>query len=970
MKHYRTVKKTELKELNATLHELIHEKSGAKILHIEADDPENVFSLSFKTVPHTSDGVAHILEHTVLCGSKRFPVKDPFFGMLRRSLHTFMNAMTGADFTCYPAATQVETDFYNLLDVYLDAVFFPTLNPLSFLQEGIRLEYQKGDDPTTPLEYKGIVFNEMKGALASGSARLAELMNEALYPDVTYGINSGGDPKVIPDLTYEKLKSFHETFYHPSRCLFYFYGNLPLEKHLDFLHEKVLQHAVNQPPLPEIPTQKRFTTPKKIAAAYPVPAGSNPEGKTLIGLGWVTTDIKDQLSTLAMTVLALVLMDNDASVLKKALLGSPLCKQATCHIDTEMRQCPFILNLKGCPEGSGETLETLVLETLKSVYHDGIPKDRIESVIHQLELSRSEIGGEGYPHGLSLYFRSALQAQHGVEPEEGLLIHTVFKKLQDKIESEPRFLENLLKKELIDNPHRVLITLTPSETIAKEEIDAEEKVLKAIADKLQAKEKKALVEAAQKLQAFQEEQEDQNLDILPKLTLDDVPKAGQNFPLARHSLGQTTLYTHEAFTNGLVYADLIFDLPAVTAEELPYLRLLANTLAQMGAGGKNYIDTLNAMQEHTGGIFTILTLNIQADDVKNFSPSLHFKGKALTRKKKPFFALLKDFATQIDWEDTARFQEIFEKHYTGLIASLQNQALRYAMNLAASPLSAPLHVSETWFGISYVDFIRSLKENPLAALKPLKALYQKITATSPKLIVTADAPFLKEAAAAGYWGFDTLHTQGEKPGKWLFSTESIPCQGRKIASQVAFTAKALPALPFAHPDTAALEVAAHLFDNLTLHAKIREQGGAYGGGATANSCNGSFTFFAYRDPNIKSTLDAFEQSIEGVLEGDFTDQDLEEAKLEIIQHLDAPVAPGHRGEVAYSWLSEGKTYPLREAHRKKVLNLTKDEVIAAVKEHIVPSFAKARVVIFAGKDLLEKENKELAEPLTLYDCAS
>jgi Zn-dependent M16 (insulinase) family peptidase len=257
-------------------------------MHIATEDPENLFCLSFQTIPDTSNGVAHILEHTVLCGSQKFPVKDPFFAMNRRSLNTFMNALTGADFTCYPAASQVPKDFYNLLEVYLDAVFHPDLKELSFLQEGHRLEFTNPADPQSPLEYKGIVYNEMKGALSSSSARLAEAINQSLFPDVTYGINSGGDPKDIPKLSYKELKEFHQKFYHPSRCLFFFYGNMPLESHLDFIAKHTLDQTEKQPPLPPLPLQPRFKEPVYRTLSYPIAPEEDPTDKALIGLTWLT----------------------------------------------------------------------------------------------------------------------------------------------------------------------------------------------------------------------------------------------------------------------------------------------------------------------------------------------------------------------------------------------------------------------------------------------------------------------------------------------------------------------------------------------------------------------------------------------------------------------------------------------------------------------------------------------------------
>ncbi|MBA2727468.1 MAG: insulinase family protein, partial [Parachlamydiaceae bacterium] len=347
----------EIHELQCHLYELVHLPTSAQIMYIANDDPENLFCLSFQTLPDNSDGVAHILEHTVLCGSKKFPVKDPFFGMTRRSLNTFMNALTGADFTCYPAASQIPKDFYNLLDVYLDAVFHPNLNLFSFLQEGHRLEFAQPDDPSSPLEFKGVVYNEMKGAMASATSRLHEILNEALFPDITYGYNSGGEPTEIPSLTYEKLKEFHKKFYHPSRCLFFFYGNFPLEDHLDFIDQHTLQHTVKFLPLPQLPLQPRFTIPKIIEAKYPIAPDEDTEYKTLIGFSWLTCHILNQKELLALSILEALLLDTDASPLKKSLLKSGLCKQVSSYMDTDLSEIPFTIILRGCDAESAPIIK-------------------------------------------------------------------------------------------------------------------------------------------------------------------------------------------------------------------------------------------------------------------------------------------------------------------------------------------------------------------------------------------------------------------------------------------------------------------------------------------------------------------------------------------------------------------------------------------------------------------------------------
>ncbi len=434
---FKLLKVVPIPEIQCVLKELEHLGTGAQVMALENDDSENLFCLSFKTWPNSSDGVAHILEHTVLCGSEKYPIKDPFFAMGRRSLNTFMNALTGSDFTCYPASSQVPQDFYNLLEVYLDAVFHPLLKELSFRQEGHRLEFADPEDPKTLLEFKGVVYNEMKGALSSPTARLNELMNYSLFPDLIYGVNSGGDPKNIPELTYEQLKGFHGKYYHPSRCLFFFYGNLPLKGHLDFIAEKTLEKAEKIHQLPMLPFQPRFKKPRKVQGYYPFPADESIEEQALISFGWLTCPILNQQEWLALSVIEMVLLDTDASPLKRTFLDSGLCKQVSSYMDGEISEVPWVIVLRGCNPDSADKLEVILRQSLEKIVKEGIPMELVDNAIHQLEIHRSEITGDQSPYGLSLFFRSALLKQHNGSPEDGLRIHSLFYAFRKLIKQQP-----------------------------------------------------------------------------------------------------------------------------------------------------------------------------------------------------------------------------------------------------------------------------------------------------------------------------------------------------------------------------------------------------------------------------------------------------------------------------------------------------------------------------------------------------
>jgi Zn-dependent M16 (insulinase) family peptidase len=954
-----------VQELQCTLRELQHEKSGAQVMHIACDDPENVFCLSFKTLPSSSDGAPHILEHTVLCGSRKFPVKDPFFAMTRRSLNTFMNALTGADFTCYPAASQVEKDFYNLFDVYLDAVFHPELRELSFLQEGHRLEFSNPKDYKSPLLRKGIVYNEMKGSLASADARLWHATLESLVPDLPYAYNSGGDPKVIPHLTYADLIAFHETFYHPSRCLFFFYGNLPLKRHLDFIADKALKNVLKEPPLPPIPLQRRFSKPVEREMRYPIQETEDLSSKTNAVWAWLTAPLIEQHDVLALCVLDLVLMDTDASLLKLPLLQSGLCVQAEAYMDIEMSEVPYAIVCKGCKRENIDALEKVLLDSLSEIIRTGIPHHLTEAAIHQLEFARTEISGDQAPFGLTLFMRSALAKQHGCVPEDALMIHSLFEDLRKRIQ-DPHYLTGLLEKYLLGNTHRLRLILNPDPKLNSEEVAEEKKILKRIQEELTEKQIAHILEQTEALEVYQKQTENQSLDCLPKVTLDDVPLLSREIPLKEEKHHSLRVFHHDCFTNHILYADLIFDLPAIAEEDLPYVHLLTTLLTEVGCGKRNYAANLEYIQEHTGGLGAACALHIQAQDPHLSKPSLSIRGKALRRNAGALFVLMREMATSARFDEKKRIEELLLQLNSSLQNRLNRNALRYAIQLALSGFSSASYVGNSWYGLKYFKAIQEITKNlssgGLSKLieKLLSLKDQLFCLEHPHLVLSCSEEMYEEVKKEDFYGLAHLPAKGFKVWDDHYPISAIASQARVIASPVAFTAEAFKTISYLHPHAPALGAATHLFENKILLRKVREQGGAYGSSASFNAMVGNFYFHAYRDPHIASTLKAFHTAIDSIAAGNFDARDLEEAKLGIIQQLDMPTAPGSKALTAYSWWREGKTQEIRQNYRNRILDLTPKEVRHAVEVELLPKKSSGIVVTFAGLELIEKENALLA----------
>jgi Zn-dependent M16 (insulinase) family peptidase len=957
-----------IEELQCVFYELEHNTSGAHVIHLANEDEENVFCLAFQTLPSDSTGVSHILEHTVLCGSKKYPVKDPFFGMTRRSLNTFMNALTGSDFTCYPAASQVEQDFYNLLDVYLDAVFHPLLNRYSFLQEGCRLEFETPDDPATPLVYKGIVFNEMKGSLSSGDSRLWHLIHRYLMPDLPYAHNSGGDPKEIPHLTYEDFCKFYETFYHPSRCLFYFYGNLPLEKHLNFIEDKILKKVKKPPSLPPIPHQKRFTSPVHKLSSYPTHE-KDLSHKTFISFSWLTTEIRNQQDVLALTLLDSILMDTDASPLKLALLQSGLCRQVDALTDIEMSEVPMNIVCKGCNEHDAEKLQAILFKTLKDIADQGLEKKLIDSSLHQLEFSGMEITGDYYPFGLNLFFRSGLAKLHGCPPEQALLIHSQFEKLLN-LTQDPAYLPRLIRKYFIDNPHFVRIILKPDPHLAEEETKQEKELLSRIKASLDQKAIDSIIQETHALEDFQEKIEQEELTCLPKISLHDVPKKVKLFKLDVHTHHHTKLYHHECFTNHITYVNFVTSLPSLNETQLLYTKLFILLFAEVGAKDRSYIQNLEMLHAYTGGLGCSLGIHTQCRDPDVIKPAIHLRGKALSRNIPHLFKLMKELLLDVRFDEKARIKELILQIFTDMQNRLSKNALSYAIDLALCNNSNATKLHHNWHGLKFYKFIQDLA---LHIDERLSTIMQELNALKhilfhhheTDLILSCNAHDKEWIEREGFFGLNAMQKGVYTPWSNHFNIEPTLSHARLTSTPVAFTCMATKTICAPDPLSPFLSLATTIMQNKVLHKKIREQGGAYGAGASYNVINGNFHMYSYRDPHIASTLEAFKEAILTLREGNFTDQDLEEAKFGVIQHMDSPVAPGSRGNDAYIQVRENLRPEFRQSFRDKILEAGADHIKKAVELHLNHFTQESRIVTFCGKDLLTKENALLENKLPI-----
>ena len=636
----------------------------------------------------------------------------------------------------------------------------------------------------------------------------------------------------------------------------------------------------------------------------------------------------------------------------------------TYFIDTEINEIPIGITLRGCNPNKANEIEELLRATLKKISQNGISLELIENAIHQLELARSEITGDAAPFGLSLFMRSALLKQHGVNPEQGLKIHSLFNQLRQHVLLDSSYFSQLIQKYYLDNQHFVRIVMLPDANLQAQEEEEEKLLLERIKANLTQQQVEDILHQTQELADFQKEQEEEDDDVLPKITLAEVPIATRDYSLIQQKNGVLDTFHHSVFTNEIIYADLAFPLVDFTEDELFFLRLFELILPQVGCGKRNYIENLGYIQGHTGGIDASISLNLQAQNCKDFHPMFHLRGKSLYRKASKLFPLILDTLESADLTDLNRLKEIIFKQFTGMESRLSQSALRYAINLSSSALNTGAKVANDLYGLPYFwkmrEIVQDFDKQAPYVLSKLQNIQERIRSVEkPQLITSCDSRMYDELKGHGFYGLKQMELGASTPWKGNFPLNSVLSQGRVIASPVAFIGKVFPTVSYILPYAPALNVAAHLFDNLTLHPLIREKGGAYGGGAVSNSTSGNFYFYSYRDPNITKTLSAFQEAIDVVARGDFDESDIDEGKLEKAQTFDSPVAPGSRGEIAFNWQLTGKTHDLRQKFRTKLLALTKEDIIEAVREVIVPQFNTGATVVFAGKNLLEEENKKL-----------
>ena len=933
---------------NITLQQYRHKITGAIHYHLVTNHAESVFLVAFRTQPMDSKGAAHILEHTVLCGSEKFPVRDPFFAMKQRSLNTFMNAMTSSDWTVYPFATQNNKDFQNLLAVYLDAVFSPNIHPLDFAQEGIRVELDENNKPV----FKGVVLNEMKGALSSPSRQLYHRLRESLYSETTYHYNSGGEPAEITELKHAELVKFYKKHYHPSNAIFMTFG----KQNVYDLHEQFENLALSKFGRGEALFSKketRLTRPKQLIESYAI-EDNNLVDKSYLVLSWLLPSAEDIQLWFGLKLMSGILLQNSASPLQYFL---ETCDYATSAgpilgLDDQNYEMTFQCGVQGANPDNAEQFLQDVLNVLTDVASKPVDSQVINALLHQIELEQREIS-DGMPYGLNLFFSGLSRAIHDLDPFKVWDIDQTLIKIKKKIKHDPMWVPKLIQTYLLDNAHRVQLTFVPDTKKSEQILQAEQTKLDKIESALTGKDRERLLQQALLLKQRQESQDDQN--VLPKVTLADVPSEiylpQGEIECIEIAGTKHQLHIYPTATNGLYYQQVLIDIPDDVLQS-PFFTIYITLVGQLGAGEYDYLQLQQLQTAVSGGLWMNSSLRCHISNKNKISRFLVLSTKSLAQKYEAI-ELLKLTFEKSHFDEKSRILELLQQQKLQWQSSVLNNGEAYAIQSATRQMSALAIQQEYHSGLVALNRLSKLLDDITydetaynTFRQQLQAIHSHLLKANKQfLIVCEDSQKnqLKNALQLQWATFNNIITeQAIIPIEYKSNMNN---QAWLIQGNVQFCAQAYPAVTLDHIDAAVFIVLGSYLRNEFLHHMIREQGGAYGCGANYDPNTCAFYLFSSRDPRLGETFADFDASLQWLLQQQDDPQSMESAILTVISSLDKPGSPSNEAISACHSALHGRSPAITQRLRQQILKVTMGDLKRIVIDYLLGSKVVQKTVV-------------------------
>ncbi len=981
---------TPLDEYKGTGIHLVHDGTGCEIFHINVPDEENLFSFCFSTPPVDGSGVTHIIEHCVLSGSKNFPVKDPFLELMKGSLNTFLNAMTYPDRTIYPASSTNVTDYFNLMSVYGDAVFFPLLRKEVFLQEGRRLEIR--DDGT--LEANGVVFNEMKGNYSSHDSIVSEYSLRTLFPDTPYQFDSGGEPAEILSLEYAQFLEYYRRHYHPGNCRIFLYGNIDTERQCRFLEERFLSKFSrvrstadtparvvppdqDVPPVHAIPFQPRWEGEKAFQYRSPIGEGEDTAAKTSIVLNWLCGSVTDPETILGLEVLAEILLGNPGCPLYKGILDSKLGEDISpvSGIEADLRELVFSVGIRGSEPERGEKVRDMIIGILSGLAGNGIPDEIVEGSLRRVEFRYREIKG-GVPFGLRLLGKTIRGWNYGQDPAEAVAFEKPFSAVRER-SADPSFFSGMIRKVFLENPHRSLLVVSPgAQGLSDGERMAEERVRK-IEKSLSAEDRVMLAEEGNAFSLFQEEEDtEEALASIPRLSRSDLPLKVETIAYEKTEAGGIPCHLYDFFTNGIVYIDIVADVEGLPSSLIPFLPLYSRVLCSGGLPGIPYDQVARSLALHSGGFSSLLEAGNMGDDPSRHRELLFFRMKTLERDLEQGFSLVSRLLGECDFSDIEHLRDLILEFRNDMKSSIIGSGSGYASLRAGAPLSSVYAREEEWKGISQYLFLVKLSAMGMKGAELAAEAFAEIRRITHRRerytfgICGAAGGFGAAAGRAGDLHGRALELVGSFAGSLSEGTKDSPDtsfvlpepfkdghlpSGRPetliIPSGVGYAAAAVRGAFFREEEYPYEQILSALLKTGFLWERIRMRGGAYGAGASSNGTEGIFSFYSYRDPQPALSFSAFRDSLlEGVAGID--PEELEQAVIGIVGKEIHPMVPGEKAMVAIRRELYGIADSDRQTRRDRVLAARTEHILSA-GERLLDRYSSAVRVALAGRDQLD-----------------
>lgn len=966
---FELVRRERVEEAASEAFEFRHVKSGAKLLYLQNKDDNKVFSISFRTPPKDDTGVPHIMEHSTLCGSRKFPLKEPFVELVKGSLNTFLNAMTFADKTMYPVASCNDKDFHNLMDVYLDAVFYPAIydKPEILLQEGWHYEIEK---PEEPLRYSGVVYNEMKGALSSPDDLLENCVLRSLFPDNTYSCESGGNPAHIPELTYEQFIAFHKEYYSPANSYIYLYGDMDIEEQLAFIDGEYLQHfdLVKVPALEEaIPLQKPFGEMKVVHGHYPIAPEESKDGKTFLSCNLVMAEAGNHRLISALSLLEQALLKTPAAPLRKALIDAGLGMDVSSRLDADVRQPYLAITVNGSEPDKLPQFRYVLYDTLNAIVEQGIDRTILEASLNLMEFQMREADFGSHPKGLIYDITLMTNWLYDEDPLDSLRYEADIKFLREQLQTD--FYEQLIQKYFLDNNFGAFVTMEPSNTLGAEQ-DA--RMAAQLAEKKAAmspEEIESIIESTAALKLRQQTPDTPDaLATIPLLKLEDINEEPKHIPMEQRSLNGIPVLFTPAATNGIVYLNLYFDADVVPQELIPYLYIYTDMLGLVDTAHTPYEDMANLVNMNTGGVAFDLENPTREGEPDSMRPMFRISAKAFMRKLPVLSTLLGEILTSTEFKDKKRLLELLQQNRSETELHMLQQSVQVALSRLQSFLSKSGVYNELG-DLSLYPLLTELTDNFEANVDDLCAKLAQVGEllfSSRRLTIGVTLqPERYEEFAKGMEPLLTAlqkNTKADAAVQQVYALEPVREQeGLLSSSQVQYVAKGANLCKLGYEVSGCYSVLDVILRYEYFWTKIRVQGGAYGA-MTRFRQDGEVLFVSYRDPNLGNTLEVFDHTPYFLENFDVSDREMLKYIIGAISNVDTPLTPRQTGLAAQRMYFRGTTLEARRKRRSQLLHTTVED-IRSLAPAIAACMEENNMCVFGNAGVI-KENAELFSKLT------